>query len=225
MDDLNLNKVIARLEKVEKENRRMKRVGLACLLVGASVAVMGQTRPPVRNIEAQSYVLQDASGTKRAELVLESGAPGEEPSPVLRFLDRKGSEALSLSPTRLELAGKSDLGPDIILDDAKGTPRVDLGLEHNLPFVLLNDDKGIIRVDMGLERGDPALVINDDKATPLVGFGLSQGKPSISVNGHDGYRTTIGSQPLIGVTGATYWSSAATLVLYSSDGKVIWSAP
>jgi hypothetical protein len=78
---------------------------------------------------------------------------------------------------------------------------------------------------MGLERGDPALVINDEKATPLVGFGLSQGKPSISVNGLDGFRTTIGSQPLVGVTGAQYWSSAATMVLYSSDGKVIWSAP
>jgi hypothetical protein len=224
MDDLNLNKVVARLEKVEKENRRMKRAALAFLLVGVSVAVMGQTRPAVRTLEAQSYVLQDASGTKRAELVLETGAPGEEPSPVLRFLDGKGSEALSLSSTRLELAGKSDLGPDIILDDAKGTPRVDLGLEHNLPFVLLNDEKGIIRVDMGLERGEPALVINDDKATPLVGFGLSGGRPSISVNGSDGFRAMIGSQPLV-ANGQPYWTSAATLVLYSSDGRVIWSAP
>jgi hypothetical protein len=225
MDELNLNKVLARLEKVEKENRRMKRARLVLILAAGCATVMGQARPAATAVEARSYVLQDASGTKRAELVLEAGAPGQEPSPVLRFLDGKGSESLSLSPTRLELAGKSDLGPDIIVDDAKGTPRVDLGLEHNLPFVLLNDDKGINRVDMGLERGDPALVINDEKATPLVGFGLSQGKPSISVNGLDGFRTTIGSQPLVGVTGAQYWSSAATMVLYSSDGKVIWSAP
>ena len=225
MDDVNLVEVVARLEKVEKENRRLKRGGLALILVAGCVALMGQARPAATTMEARSYVLQDASGTKRAELMLEPGAAGEEPSPVLRFLDGKGAESLSLSPTRLELAGKSDLGPDIIVDDAKGTPRVDLGVEHNLPFVLLNDDKGIIRVDMGLERGDPALVINDEKATPLVGFGLSQGKPSISVNGPDGYRATIGSQPLIGVTGAQYWSSAASMILYNNQGKVIWSAP
>jgi len=225
VEDLKLCEVVARLEKVEKENRRLKRAGLALVLAAGCVAVMGQARSAASTVEARSFVLQDASGTKRAELVLQTGAPGEEPMPVLRFLDGKGGEALSLSPTRLELAGKSDLGPDIIIDDAKGTPRVDLGVEKNLPFVLLNDEKGIIRVDMGLERGDPALVINDDKATPLVGFGLAQGKPSISVNGPDGYRTMIGMQPLIGVTGAQYWSSTATMVLYGRDGKVIWSAP
>jgi hypothetical protein len=225
VENLNLVEVVARLEKVEKENRRMKRAGLAVILAAGCVTLMGQARPASTTVEARSYVLQDATGTKRAELVLEPGAAGEEPSPVLRFLDGKGGESLSLSPTRLELAGKSDLGPDIIIDDGKGTPRVDLGVEHNLPFVLLNDEKGIIRVDMGLERGEPALVINDDKATPLVGFGLSQGRPSISVNGPDGYRATIGSQPLVGITGGTYWSSAASLVLYNNQGKVIWTAP
>jgi hypothetical protein len=223
--DQNLAEVVARLEKVEKENRTMKRAGLAIIIAAGCVALMGQARPTPTAVEARSFVLQDAGGAKRAELVLEAGAPGEEPSPVLRFLDGKGADSLSLSPTRLELSGKSDLGPDIIIDDAKGTPRVDLGVEKNLPFVLLNDEKGIIRVDMGLERGEPALVINDDKATPLVGFGLSQGRPSISVNGPDGYRATIGSQPLVGVTGATYWSSAASLFLYNNQGKVIWTAP
>lgn len=228
MEDPKLIEIVARLGKVEKENRRMKRAGLALLLVAGCAAVMGQARPAATTVEARSYVLQDASGTKRAELVLEAGAPGDEPSPALRFLDGKGSETLFLSPSRLELAGKSDLmgaGPDIIVDDGKGTARVDLGLVNNLPFVLLNDDKGIIRVDMGLERGEPSFVIADEKQTPLVGFGLEQGKPSFSVDGLDGSRATIGSQQLVGVTGAPYWTSAASMVLYSSDGKVIWSAP
>jgi len=81
MDDLSV--VIARLEKVEKENRRMKRAGLLCLLAAGCVLVMGQARPAARAVEAQSFVLQDASGAKRAELVLEAGAPGSQPSPVL----------------------------------------------------------------------------------------------------------------------------------------------
>ena len=73
MDDLSV--VIARLERVERENRWMKRAGLAGLLAAACVLVMGQARPAVRALEAQSFILQDASGTKRAELVLEAGAP------------------------------------------------------------------------------------------------------------------------------------------------------
>lgn len=224
MDDLRV--VIARLEKVEKENRRMKRAGLACLLVGACLVVMGQARPAATTVQAQSFILQDASGTKRAELLLEAGAPGSEPSPVLRFLDGKGGEALSLSPTRLELAGKSDLGPDILLDDAKGTPRVDLGLEHNLPFVILNDEKGIVREDMGLERGDPAFVINDEKAAPRVGFGLSNGRPSVTVIDAQGYTSVLGSTPLVtAATGAQHETTGASLVLFGSDGTLLWSAP
>jgi hypothetical protein len=224
MDDLHI--VLARLEKVEKANRTMKRAGLAGLLAGACIVVMGQARPAATTVQAQSFILQDASGTKRAELLLEAGAPGSEPSPVLRFLDGKGGEALTLSSTRLELAGKSDLGPDILLDDAKGSPRVDLGLEHNLPFIILNDEKGIVREDMGLERGDPAFVINDEKAQPRVGFGLSGGRPSVTVIDAQGFTSVMGSTPLTTTaTGATHETTGASLVLFGSDGTLLWSAP
>lgn len=224
MDDLHA--VLARLEKVEKENRRMKKAGLACLLAGACVVAMGQARPAATAVQAQSFILQDASGAKRAELVLEAGAPGAEPSPVLRFLDGKGNEGLLLSPTKLELAGKADLGPDILIDDAKGTPRVDVGLEHNLPYVILNDDKGIVREDMGLERGDPAFVINDEKATPRIGFGLSMGHPSVTVFDAQGYSAVLGSTPLVtSSNGAQRQTSAASLVMFGSDGTLLWSAP
>jgi hypothetical protein len=224
MDDLNV--VLARLDKVEKENRKMKRAGLACLLTAACIVVMGQARPAATTLQAQSYFLQDASGAKRAELLLESGAPGSEPSPVLRFLDGKGAETLSLSSTRLELAGKSDLGPDILLDDAKGMPRVDLGLEHNLPFIILNDEKGTVREDIGLERGDPAFVINDEKAQPRVGFGLSNGHPSVTVIDAEGYTSVMGITPLVTTsTGVQRLTTGASLVLFGSDGTLLWSAP
>jgi hypothetical protein len=224
MDDLHV--VLARLEKVEKENRSMKRAGLACLLAAVCVVVMGQARPAATTVQAQSYVLQDASGTKRAELVLETGAPGTQPSPVLRFLDEKGNDGLTLSSTRLELAGKADLGPDILLDDTKGMPRVDLGLVHSLPFVILNDDKGIVREDIGLERGDPAFVINDEKAQPRVGFGLSNGRPSVTVIDAEGYTSVMGSTPLTTTaTGATHQTTGASLVLFGGNGTLLWSAP
>jgi len=225
MDDLNV--VIARLERVERENRWMKRAGLAGLLAAACVLVMGQARPAARAVEAQSFILQDASGAKRAELVLEAGAPGSEPSPVLRFLDAKGGDTLSMSSTRLELAGKADLGPDILLDDAKGSPRADLGLQHGLPFVVLNDEKGIVREQMGFsEGGEPILAINDEKAAPRVGLGFSNGRPSISVMDSRGFSAVLGNTSLVTTsTGAERETSAASLVLFGPDGTLLWSAP
>jgi hypothetical protein len=227
MDDLKMAIVVARLEKIEKENRRMKRAALAAVLAAACVLVMGQARPAVRTVEAQSYILQDASGSKRAELVLEPGAPGSEPSPVLRFLDGKGNDTLSLSSTRLELAGKADLGPDILLDDAKGTARLDLGLQHNLPFVILNDEKGIVREHMGFsESGEPMLAINDEKAAPRVGLGFSNGRPSVSVMDSRGFSALLGNTTLLTTsTGAQRETSAASLVLFGPDGTLLWSAP
>ena len=225
MDDLNV--VIARLEKIEKENRWMKRAGLAGLLVAACFVVMGQARPAVTALEARSFILQDASGTKRAELVLEAGAPGSEPSPVLRFLDGKGNDTASLSSTRLELAGKSDLGPDILLDDVKGSPRVDLGLDHSEPFVILNDEKGVVREDMGFsETHEPIFVINDDKAAHRVGLGFTGGRPSISVMDAQGFSALLGNTSLVTTsTGAERETSAASLVLFGADGRLLWSAP
>jgi len=222
MDDMTA--VVARLERVENENRRMKRAGLACLLASACVLVMGQARPGGSKLQAQEFVLQDASGTKRAELVLEAGAPGTEPSPVLRFVDGKGNEELLLTPHKLELAGKGDLGPDILLDDAKGASRIDLGLEHSQPFLILNDEKGIVREDMGLERGEPAFVINDEKATPRVGFGLSLGHPSVSVFDAEGYSAVFGSAPLE-TGGVARQTTAASINMFGSDGSLLWSAP
>ena len=79
---------------------------------------------------------------------------------------------------------------------------------------------------MGLERGDPAFVINDEKATPRVGFGLSAGHPSISVSDAEGYSAVFGSTPLVtSSTGTERQTPAASLVLFGSDGRLLWSAP
>ena len=118
---------------------------------------------------------------------------------MLRFLDAKGGDTLSMSLTRLELAGKADLGPDILLDDAKGTARVDLGLEHSAPFVILNDDKGVVREDMGFsEHGDPIFVMNDDKRAPRVGLEVAGGHPSVRVMDGAGFPSAVlGSMSLV----------------------------
>lgn len=75
--------ILARIERLERQNSRLKRGALACLVAIMSVGLMGQTqrkttRPaasapaaaPVlpKNIEAESFILKDANGHVRAEL-------------------------------------------------------------------------------------------------------------------------------------------------------------
>ena len=62
-----LDRIICRLVRVEKENRRMKQAAFGVLVVACSVLLLGQARPSTnRTIEAENFVVRDASGKVRA---------------------------------------------------------------------------------------------------------------------------------------------------------------
>lgn len=58
-----------RLLRVEKQNRRMKQLGAALLVLVTSLAVMGQV-PSKKTVEANEFVLRDDSGNIRARLFM-----------------------------------------------------------------------------------------------------------------------------------------------------------
>jgi len=60
--------LLERLERLERSNRRLKMCGLVTLLGLAGVSAMGQARPPLPTVEAQEFVVKDASGVVRARL-------------------------------------------------------------------------------------------------------------------------------------------------------------
>ena len=213
----------ARIERLEKQNRRLKRGGLAVLLAAASLIVMGQARPNTA-LGAQSFVLRDAGGGKRAELILESESPRSTPTPTLRFFDDKGNQTLFLSSTRLELAGQSDLGTNIILDDAKGVARADLGLSEDQSFVLLNDAKAVPRIRMELNHGDPKIALQDAQELPRLGLVIVNDEPSIGLEDPQGFSAVFGSTAFLG-PGSGRPTSAASLVLFGKNGDALWSAP
>lgn len=105
--------ILARIEKLERQNRRLKQGALICLVAIASIAVtgglMGQTQhrksakpkpatasvpaAPVvpEKLEAESFVLKDPSGRERAELAM--GGTG----PSFRLLDQSDSALVTIS--------------------------------------------------------------------------------------------------------------------------------
>ena len=59
--------VAERLERVERENRRLKRWGAVALIGIAAVVLTGQAKAS-RVVQAEKFVVQDAEGKVRAEL-------------------------------------------------------------------------------------------------------------------------------------------------------------
>lgn len=74
MNEPTIDNVVQRMDRLERENRRMKLVGVLVLLGIAAVMVMGQAKAPrvARVIEAERFVLRDENGRERATLEVES---------------------------------------------------------------------------------------------------------------------------------------------------------
>ena len=68
MNHLICDTVRKRLERVEQENLRLKRVGAAVLVGFLAAMLMGQATPKARVVEAEQFLVKDASDGLRAEL-------------------------------------------------------------------------------------------------------------------------------------------------------------
>jgi hypothetical protein len=99
--------LVNRIGKVERENRRMKRAGLALVILSATLVLMGQSQA-TKVVEANGFVLKDASGKVRAQLAF-GGQPSKSPDEArLDFFDVSGNVMASLiadSKTQQEWLG------------------------------------------------------------------------------------------------------------------------
>ena len=118
MNEPTLDTVTQRLDRLERENRHLKRIGSMVILGLAALVLMGQAlpKPTPKTIEAEEFVLRDSKGKKRAVLGF---APFVPASPYLGFLNEdRLSVALGIKPD----------GPELSLFDQRGTELVQLGV-------------------------------------------------------------------------------------------------
>ncbi len=141
-----------RLDKVERENRRLKRAGVLVLAVIAAVVLMGQATPS-KVVEAPKFVLRDASGrvhavlgtvNKRAvslALITKNGKPR-----VVLGVSSDGSLSLSFYDKdvnrRAVLGLRADDSPDLSLLDKDGKLRARLSLNDEGSATLVFTDSG-----------------------------------------------------------------------------------
>jgi len=137
MNEPTMETLEGRLDRVERENRRLKRAGVVALAVIAAVVLMGQATGS-KVVEAQKFVVKDADGTVRA--ILGEGKSHIVDSPVQRFgLHLYGSNGKD----RASLAEWGEDGTGLVLYDKQlrtTAKLITLATGENLNFASLSLD-------------------------------------------------------------------------------------
>jgi hypothetical protein len=158
MEELTMEAVFQRLERLERDNRRWKYVaGVAVACLGLAMllgAAPGKKAKIPDEVRARRFVLVDAADNARAELAATAAN-----QPQLILLDEAGRSRLMLS---LSQYGEPALG---FADDA-GTRRIVLSLDLYGILLRFSDAAGHLRAALAVPaEGEPEfeLVGKDDK--------------------------------------------------------------
>jgi|HubBroStandDraft_5_1064220.scaffolds.fasta_scaffold219024_2 hypothetical protein len=212
-----LSVLLSRLESIERENRRLKQIGLVAIVLSTLMLLMGQAHPANQTVEAEKFILKDSNGIIRARLQLE---PGDKPT--LSLLDASGFPLVSLG------AGKS---PFLSLCQGKCESQVQIGAFHDDVFglALYGKDRGPmhgLRASVGMVNGVPGFDLFSEDATEHALLDLQTTGPKFELGDTQGFSTVIGDSELeLPRTGERRATSAASILLIGKDGKALWSAP
>lgn len=146
-----------RLDRLEREHRRWKRVGSLFLVALAAVVLMGQASPAGRVVEAERFVLRDGSGKVRATLAT------LDDNRVALFLYDQDERP------RAGLGLRADGGVGLTLYDRAGRPRTALSpLADGGVGLHLYDQRGERRAGLALKPdGTPSLEFLDEDGKSL----------------------------------------------------------
>lgn len=209
--------ILHRLQILEKQNQRGKKVAALFLLLIVALMLSGQaprTSVP-KVIEAERFSVKDATGTTRA-----SWGTGSTGALVLGFFDKSGKTRITLSvepdgsPVQLN---ESDL-PELTLFNRQEKRRVGLVVDakERSAGLLVSDSEERKRASLFVGNdGLVAMTLLDKNENPQVAVGESKNGSLIALNDNNGNtRIVLGTL-----------SQGPTLRLYDERGEVIRTIP
>ena len=147
-----------RVAKLEVQNQRLKKAGIAWMVVAVAFIVMGQAQTN-RTLEANEFVLKDETGKARAKLHMERGR-----DPSLSLYDASGVERAKLSQ-----------GKDAVVLTFWNNPTERYG---GLQLLLTPDSSNLMLV--GMKKGS---VISLSTVSPALSISDSEGyEATVGVN-------------------------------------------
>ena len=178
-----LRAVVARLEKVERQTRRMKYAGIVVVMLAGAAVLMGQAAPKGKTIEAEKFVVVDNADHTRA---------------ILGY-DDDGTFGLWI---RSEV-GKPRLGLGILTDESVGLGLSDIDGKTRASLVF--DERG--RSRLHYYDGDGKLISflflrENGSAGLTMRDGNGQIRADLSLNEHGAPALT-----LINKRGKVIWSA------------------
>jgi hypothetical protein len=211
-----MDRLVLRLERVELDNRRLRRAVAAVVALGAVVAVVAVAISGLvpRVVDADNIILRNSKGESVAQLgVTKEGSASlgfYDPAHKLRMLFGLTSTGLptlglydSEQKQRMTFGLGNDEMPHVMLSDAQKV-RAQFALQRNgLPGLWLYDPQQGVRASLSL---------NDDQDPSLTLFGAQASVPR-AVFGLDTSRTGV----------LNLFSSAGGLNLSGSNGTVRWN--
>jgi len=191
----------ARLEKLERENRRMKKIGIVAIVFASVLFISGQAKTN-KVVEANEFVLKDGNGRARARLSM-----------------------VTVSDTTLM---QKDI-PNLSFYDDEGHPRIFIAALPEESRIYLNDSQQTMHSAMW--AGSAALSgagVSITGRNELVQVTLDtfiEG-PQLVLKDKEGYSAEMGRTDLVQTkTGKEEQTPAASLVLFDKGKKVLWAAP
>lgn len=220
--------ILARLERLERENRRLKRSALVAVAVAASfvvsLGVLGQTQTTQHK----------APATRAKKPAAPATAAATAPPPTAPFAMPKNIEAESFvlkdanGRVRAEL-GMSGEGPSLKFRDQSGTALVTLSLLDSAPggpLLLLSDGQHRSSLSMSVASGSGSqLSLIGERADIQAHIGVAPDGTTLELTDKDGFTTSIGNGVKAAKNGQAKTTTAGSITLYGKDRKVLWSAP
>lgn len=199
-----------RLERLERDNRRLKGLAVAVLVLAAGLSlydaagVHAAPQSVPEKISAHEFDVVDSLGTPR---IIMGSDPDTQThgGPFIRLYDAKGVQRLMMEVS----SDTSEVGgPSVWLLDAKGELRALMGLSPD----------GLSSLNFFADRGRAGARIEV----------LPTGAPDITLRDPQGFEMHLGhTETVTPKTGQTQQTSAASIVMFGNDEKhhIIWQAP
>lgn len=231
-----MDTIAQRMERLERDNRRLRQFALAIACGTLAVFLTGQTVPRPPTLEAQRLVLKDQRGAIRAVLgavsddepfgllVLDArgrirGKLGvqEDGAPVLALADERGVDRVVLQPdTGLRVLGN---GPSVTLGVTYGTE----------PALELRDKDGWTRASLALTSTNTAPVLKflDARGNTRAWIGaMSDGKAQLLLmNRPQTGSPGESSRPAVAASATLEVDADGAMGLRFFRGGTIWKAP
>ncbi len=158
MNEQTIGKLVQRLDRLEREGRRLKRIGALVVVAIAAVVLMGQAKSSkvAKVIEAEKFVLREKNGNERGSLEVVGGVAAlilldQNEIPKAMLMADKGIASLGLThnnKVRLLLTSE-DGEPALHFYDSDKKKRLALGVRKKgsagLQFIN-KDEKPLITI-------------------------------------------------------------------------------